>query len=245
MNHTNFDYIYLTEVDSTNTAAKKMWNDGKIISNTIISTGYQTQGKGQQNSVWESQAQSNLLFTIVLLPKALLVHEQVYLNMAVSLAIYDYLASKNISHCSIKWPNDIYIDDKKIAGILIENSITQNVIKNTFIGIGININQTKFNNPFATSLALVCDTNYVLEHELKKVELCFVKRYSQIQKQKQLLFYDYSACLYLKNIRTKFGFDNKEEYGKIIDVNVFGQLVINFESGENRSFSNKEVKIIV
>ncbi|MCX6186846.1 MAG: biotin--[acetyl-CoA-carboxylase] ligase [Bacteroidetes bacterium] len=244
MSDNHFFHLHFNEISSTNDLAKSLWSDAKIKANTIVSASYQNQGKGQQNKVWESEADKNLLFTMVVSPYFLKIEEQVYLNMAVSLAVYDYFLNKNVSDCFIKWPNDIIVNHKKVSGILIENSISQSQIKVSFIGIGININQTDFYNTHASSLALITGKSYDLFEELKQFETCFVARYKQLKTQKQAIFEDYHEALYLKNVRAKFSYDNQLAHGKITGVNKVGQLLIIFDGGETKTFSNKEVQLI-
>ena len=224
MSDNHFFHLHFKEISSTNDLAKNLWAEAKIKANTIVSASYQNKGKGQQNNVWESQADQNLLFTLVVSPEFLKIEEQVYLNMAVSLAVCDYFTNKNISECFIKWPNDIIVNHKKVSGILIENSISQSQIKVAFIGIGININQTEFYNTKASSLAMITSRKYDVFEELKLFETCFSKRYKQLKNQKQIIFEAYHDALYLKNVRTLFSFAEQTKYGNILGVTHQGQL---------------------
>jgi BirA family biotin operon repressor/biotin-[acetyl-CoA-carboxylase] ligase len=239
----HFFHLHFNEISSSNDLAKKLWSDAKIKAHTLVSASYQNQGKGQQNNVWESEADKNLLFTIVVSPDFLKIEEQVFLNMAVSLAVYDYFTNKNISECFIKWPNDIMVNHKKVSGILIENSISQNQIKVAFIGIGININQTDFYTTQANSLALITGKSYDVFEELKLFEKRFINRYNQLKAQKESIFEDYHDALYLKNVQTLFSFAEQTKFGKIRGVNHQGQLEVAFEDGSIQQFSNKEISL--
>jgi BirA family biotin operon repressor/biotin-[acetyl-CoA-carboxylase] ligase len=239
----HFFHLHFNEISSSNDLAKKLWSDAKIKAHTLVSASYQNQGKGQQNNVWESEADKNLLFTIVVSPDFLKIEEQVFLNMAVSLAVYDYFTNKNISECFIKWPNDIMVNHKKVSGILIENSISQNQIKVAFIGIGININQTDFYTTQANSLALITGKSYDVFEELKLFEKRFINRYNQLKALKESIFEDYHDALYLKNVRTLFSFAEQTKFGKIRGVNHQGQLEVAFEDGSIQQFSNKEISL--
>ena len=243
MSDNHFFHLHFNEISSTNDLAKNLWSEAKIKANTIVSASYQNQGKGQQNNVWESEAEKNLLLTLVVSPDFLKIEEQVYLNMAVSLAVYDYFVNKNISDCFIKWPNDIMVNHKKVSGILIENSISQSQIKVAFIGIGININQTDFYNTHVNSMALLTGNSYDLFEELKLFENCFSKRYKQLKTQKQIIFDAYHDALYLKNVRTLFSFAKQIMFGKILGVTHQGQLEVAFEDGSIQYFSNKEISL--
>lgn len=243
MSDNHFFHLHFNEISSSNDLAKKLWSDAKIKAHTLVSASYQNQGKGQQNNVWESEADKNLLFTIVVSPDFLKIEEQVFLNMAVSLAVYDYFTNKNISECFIKWPNDIMVNHKKVSGILIENSISQNQIKVAFIGIGININQTDFYTTQANSLALITGKSYDVFEELKLFEKRFINRYNQLKALKESIFEDYHDALYLKNVRTLFSFAEQTKFGKIRGVNHQGQLEVAFEDGSIQQFSNKEISL--
>jgi BirA family biotin operon repressor/biotin-[acetyl-CoA-carboxylase] ligase len=243
LSNNHFFHLHINEVSSTSDLAKNLWAEAKIKANTIVSASYQNKGKGQQNNVWESQADQNLLFTLVVSPDFLKIEEQVYLNMAVSLAVFDYFLSKNVSDCFIKWPNDIIVNHKKVSGILIENSISQGQIKVAFIGIGININQSNFYNTQASSLALIKGRTYDVFEELKLFETCFSKRYKQLMTQKKAIFEAYHEALYLKNVQTLFSFAEQKKYGKILGVTQQGQLEVAFEDGSIQQFSNKEISL--
>lgn len=243
MSDNHFFHLHFNEISSTNDLAKSLWAQDKIKPNTIVSASYQNKGKGQQNNLWESEADRNLLFTGVISPDFLQIEEQVFLNMAVSLAVYDYFSSKNVKDCFIKWPNDIMVNHKKVSGILIENSISQGQIKVAFIGIGMNINQTDFYNVNASSLALITGKNYDLLEELKLFEIFFSKRLKQLKTQKQAIFGAYHKALYLKNVPTLFSFAHQKMKGQILAVTHQGQLEVAFEDGSIQYFSNKEISL--
>ena len=135
--------FYIKETDSTNNLIRKMMQDENLPEGFLVYTDFQTAGKGQPGNTWESEAGKNLLFSIVLYPHEIPIHEQFVLSEIASLSIKNILA-KYTDGISVKWPNDIYWNDRKIAGILIENSLKKNEINYSIIGIGLNINQTIF-----------------------------------------------------------------------------------------------------
>ena len=122
----------------------------KLLKGTIVYTNYQSAGQGQSGNKWESEDGKNLLISIVLFPSFIKPADQFHISMTISLGICDFL-KRYIPGCSIKWPNDIYVNNDKIAGILIENFILGNKIENTIAGIGLNINQDKFSGDAAKS----------------------------------------------------------------------------------------------
>lgn len=160
LGHTNEQFISgrvfrIPEVISTNDSMRRLYRDGKATHGDVLIADWQTGGRGQGTRKWESERSKNLLCTFLFdrgLPE---IENQVYLNMAVSLAVYHTVQPKVPEDVWIKWPNDLYIGKKKVAGILIENSLQQNMIRSAIIGIGINVNQVQFDIVDAVSLAQV------------------------------------------------------------------------------------------
>ena len=129
---------HLDSVDSTNNFAAKLINDQICQNGAVILADEQTAGKGQMGNTWESERGSNLLCSIAWKPDNLSVNEQSKISWMVCLVLHKLLLRFGIE-AEIKWPNDIYVGNQKIAGLLIENSIQQHVIKNSIIGIGIRV----------------------------------------------------------------------------------------------------------
>ncbi|HPH88516.1 MAG TPA: biotin--[acetyl-CoA-carboxylase] ligase, partial [Chitinophagales bacterium] len=149
--------MHLPSVDSTNTYAKSLIAKSSPIDGTVILADEQFAGRGQSGNVWQSEAGKNLTFSIIYQTSFLLATEQFYLNMAVSLGIWSMVNSKlsieknkeltihdSRFTTKIKWPNDIYVNNQKIAGILIENTISGMHLKHSVIGVGLNVNQEQF-----------------------------------------------------------------------------------------------------
>lgn len=145
-------YIELAEVPSTNTYVKE--NAASLPDVAVIFTNRQTAGRGQKGNSWEAQPGKNLTFSILVKRPEVDVKRQFRISEAVSLAIVEYL-DRYAQGFAIKWPNDIYHDDKKIAGILIENSLQDTAIDYTVIGIGLNINQRRFESDAPNPVSLV------------------------------------------------------------------------------------------
>ena len=149
--------LQLQEIDSTNNYAHNWIANNEPIEGTVIIADHQTAGKGQFGNIWKTKANQNLTFSLIYLPTFLLATDAFYLNMSISLGIANGLKylfpNLNIA---IKWPNDIYINRKKVAGILIENGISGNYLKTSIIGIGLNVLQTNFDPdlPNPTSLLI-------------------------------------------------------------------------------------------
>ena len=130
--------MYIEQTNSTNTLLKELI--AKCQEPEFIYAGYQTAGRGQTGNSWESEKGKNLICSILLPPNKNLY----FLNIAVSVAIHRKISELGISELGIKWPNDIYWKDKKLAGILLENAIIGNEVKSAIAGIGLHVNQTAF-----------------------------------------------------------------------------------------------------
>ena len=171
-------------LDSTNNHAKALIQEGKAKHGQVIYTVEQTAGRGQATKTWESESGKNLTFSLIVQPEHIPPNRQFLICQAVSVGIMKYLEPL-VKHerIHIKWPNDIYVDMKKIAGILIEHNIQGNRILSTVIGVGLNVNQTKFskNVPNPTSLSLVNGAQYDLETELPKLATSIVNALDSLQ----------------------------------------------------------------
>nr|MBX2840321.1 biotin--[acetyl-CoA-carboxylase] ligase [Flammeovirgaceae bacterium] len=223
---------------------------GQAIEGLTILTSNQTAGRGQRGNSWEAKPDENLTLSIVLTPNFLYAKEQFQLNLAVSLGIIDFFSGFLGSELKIKWPNDIFHKNSKIGGILIENVLKKNLIEYSIIGIGLNINQEKFDISNASSLKQINNKEYDLttcvELLLEKLE----KRYLQLrsggpEKMKQeylnILFkYQEDHTFYdLRNSgKVKFT-------GQILGINPFGKLAIVTQKGEVMYFDFKEVSFEV
>jgi BirA family biotin operon repressor/biotin-[acetyl-CoA-carboxylase] ligase len=157
--------IELDITDSTNEYSKKLIKKGPVEEGTVILADFQTKGKGQKDGYWESEKGKNLTFSIILYPNFLDIQKQFYLSMSISIGIVEFLSHLSVKS-KIKWPNDICINNKKVAGILIENSIKRNIISSSIIGIGINVNQTEFKSsaPNPTSLYLELNKTFDIKN---------------------------------------------------------------------------------
>ncbi len=146
--------ITLSEVDSTNNYAANLLNTTKPAEGTVIMAHKQYAGRGQRGSEWLSNAQDNLTFSLLLYPK-LKVTKQFLLSQVVALSLVNAIKEFTKMDAVIKWPNDILVNEKKVAGVLIENTSQGDYLSSSVVGIGINVNQIDFQNlPKASSLAL-------------------------------------------------------------------------------------------
>jgi BirA family transcriptional regulator, biotin operon repressor / biotin---[acetyl-CoA-carboxylase] ligase len=239
--------IFVKNLPSTNTYAASMIKEEAVSEGTIIYTNYQSAGRGQGGARWESEEDMNLLISIILFPSMIIPADQFLLSMAVSLGICDFL-ERYTSAISVKWPNDIYVKNDKIAGILLENSVMGELIENTIAGIGININQVRFPGdvPNPVSLANLTGKQYELNNCLSQLISDLDKRYKfLISGDFDLIRLDYVSRLYRYKQWGTFR-DKKGLFsGRILDVSDTGRLKVEREEGAIIEYSFKEIDFIL
>jgi len=239
--------IELERVDSTNTYADNMLQKSDLEEGTVIWALEQFAGRGLNENKWESEPGKNLTFSIILHPDFLSGEMQFRLNKTISLGILDFINSL-MSDMAIKWPNDIYVGSRKIAGILIENKIMGSIIKTSIAGIGININQTHFGGeiPNPVSLIQVLRREMTLKEALKAVCQCIGYRYLQLRNGKnEITDNDYNQCLMGFNEWRSFLKKEGKFEGKIDGVDDFGRLLIETREGDILSFNHKEIEYLI
>jgi BirA family biotin operon repressor/biotin-[acetyl-CoA-carboxylase] ligase len=240
-------FIFCNKIESTNTYTSRLAQQESVSEGTIIYTNYQSAGRGQKGNRWESDISKNLLFSIVLFPMMVSAEDQFIISMFVSLGICDFLKTL-IQVCKIKWPNDIYTGDDKIAGILIENSITGGSINNSIAGIGLNINQDHFPAyvPNPVSLKMLTGKDYDTDQCLKQLAGWLDKRYKQLISERRTEIRDeYVLSLYRLNEWHKFKSGDGIFSGKIVSVTDKGCLIIETRNEKINEFSFKEVDFII
>lgn len=230
------------ELSSTNDYANELAKRESIADFTIVRTDFQTKGRGQRGNYWKSNKGENLLFSVILHPKNIVLQEQFILSQCVALSIYETI-SLYCDNVQIKWPNDIYVGDNKICGILIENVLLQKQIDLSIIGIGININQTKFIDiPNPTSLQLELGKPLDIHGVLDMFMNIFQSNYKLIFTHPESIRKSYKSHLYLFNTTHTFYDVNGAFEGKIFDVQNDGKLIIIDENQNQRGYYFKEVK---
>jgi BirA family biotin operon repressor/biotin-[acetyl-CoA-carboxylase] ligase len=241
-----FNIIYQDIVTSTNDELKKMAESEKLPEFSVIIANEQTEGRGQRENVWLSDYGKNLIFSFILYPEFLQIQNQFYLSKTVSIGILNYLKLKT-DNISIKWPNDIYFQNKKICGILIENSISGNSIKQSIIGIGLNLNQSDFPNNLINAISLYLITGK--ETELK-TELILLM--NEIQNTFKILFNNdlelidtfYFNHMYRFNIDSEFKDSTGIFKGKIVGTLPSGQLIIKKPDSTLITYNFKDVEFL-
>ncbi|RXQ96628.1 biotin--[acetyl-CoA-carboxylase] ligase [Ancylomarina salipaludis] len=238
--------IRVNQLDSTNSHALQLLKDTNPSGGTVVMALNQTEGRGQQTNIWESESGKNLTISLILRPDFIQAQDQFQVSMIISLGVSDYL-NTYLKDVSVKWPNDIYVGDKKIAGILIEQSIMGAYLSHSVCGIGLNINQYKFisDAPNPVSLNILTKKEYDLEVELQKLLTAIENRYFQLFNQgAEVLEQDYLKSLYWINEEHSFRDDEGPFLGKIIGISEFGQLQIEDEQKKVRTYNFKEVSFL-
>ena len=242
-------HLQFEEVDSTNKKAFELLKSGDLPDGTCLSAQFQTDGKGQIGRYWHSKATENLLLSLLLKPNFLAFEQHYYLSICSALALRKlllrYITHKNVY---IKWPNDIYIENNKICGILIQNQLTTKQIKQSVIGIGLNVNQFKFPQqlPNPTSIYLETGENFNLDTVLEFLFTDFEYYYLKLRSQKfEELKSEYLEHMFRRNVVSKYRDESKNIFeGKIIGINDQGKLHMSI-NGDSKYFDFREIEMIL
>lgn len=240
--------LHLKELDSTNAYALNLLSKNKPSEGTVISAWNQTCGRGQIGSNWESEAGKNITMSLILYPNFLPIKQQFLLNQAISLSVFDFVSRFVSAEVKIKWPNDVFVNNKKIAGILIQNSLSSNIFQSSVIGLGININQTIFKSdaPNPTSVKLETDNENNLEDLMELLCADLEKRYLQLRSGNiSLIQQSYLNNLYrFQEDAIYQRMDNQEIFsGKIVGTDETGKLLVDHNKGQS-AFSMKTIKFL-
>ena len=239
--------IKLDAIPSTNDFLKELSRNQELKNWTTVIANNQTKGKGQMGAVWESEIGKNLIMSVFIKDILFENSKKFDLNVAVSLAIISVLETLNIPNLSIKWPNDIMSDSKKIGGILIENTFKWDKSVESIVGIGLNVNQINFSDlPRASSIGLIMKENYDLESLLKQIIKEIIVNSNLILNTS----FDNSRANYqnlLFKINVPMAFErasNLKFMGIIKSVSENGLLEILLEDDTIKQFSIKEILML-
>ena len=238
----NWEIIHIDETDSTNRWLKNRQPSQRhtLTERTAIWADYQTAGRGCGTNTWESERGKNLLFSLLLHPENLPANEQFQISMAISLAIVDALGQL-VGDLSIKWPNDIYWRNGKLAGILIENTLKGSFVKDSVIGVGLNVNQRTFqsNAPNPVSLWQITgqetDRRQLLDDILRCMDHYL---YHDVRPQ-------YLQMLYRRKGFHPYADGDGAVMEEIVEVEDDGHLVLLDDSGQRRRYAFKEVQFVI
>ena len=240
---TGHKIIHLESVDSTNNYAATLISEGKADHGTVIMADDQFAGRGQRGAEWQVKPGQNLTFSLILFPDNLSVSDQFVLSQITALAIHDLLRKFGIS-AHIKWPNDIVVDERKIAGVLIENQLRGAMVSSSIIGVGINVNQTEFGSLQATSLK----NNVGSFISIKDLMFSFIASFdhfwgSWMKNRKEAIAYLYEARLLGKSEVRHFEDENGSFQGVVLGVSEEGKLKI-LKQEKECLYDLKEVRFI-
>ena len=219
---------YLTQCHSTNDLLMERVKRGVGFEGDLVVTDFQSKGRGQRGNTWESESGQNLLFSLLLKPGFLSVQKLYFINVIAGLAMHEAVARLAPGlYVEIKWPNDIYINDKKVAGVLVETVLSGAVIECVIVGIGFNLNQSHFLNPQASSLSSETGQRWSKEEVLEEILLCIESNYLLLQnRQYGKVMRKYHDNLRWRGEQHTFKAAVGEFQGEIIGLNEVGSLVV-------------------
>jgi BirA family biotin operon repressor/biotin-[acetyl-CoA-carboxylase] ligase len=236
--------ISLPACESTNTVLASLAETNRLDEGSVVITENQTKGRGQAGNQWKTEPGANLTLSILLKPVFLEPGRQFFLNMVVGLAVCDAIKTVAGLPALVKWPNDVFIHDQKVCGILIENQLHGQQFVQAVVGIGLNVNQEKFAWTGAASLKIltgqIFNKSDVLSALLERLEF----RYNQLKGgEGRLLTEQYHDLLYRRAEQHLFEENGREFSGVITGVDEIGRLCIDTDKGQ-RKFNFKEVGFI-
>jgi len=235
--------------ESTNTELSQLLVNEQLPSGFMLLALNQLRGRGHRGNIWESSPGKNVTATMFLKPQNLAPSDQFYLTMVIALGVVDLL-KKFIPGApwSVKWPNDVYYADKKIAGILIENVILGNDFGHCLAGIGLNVNQLEFlsDAPNPISLSMITGDVYEIEAIAYQINESILQRFTLLESGRyNELRSDFLNHLYLRGVPAQYIYDNKIIQATINDIDPFGRLeLITTDTGEFILAAFKEIKYL-
>lgn len=238
--------IKLDAIDSTNDYLKQLSKESEVANYTIVIANEQTKGKGQMGAKWFSEKGKNLTMSILVKDVAFKNENMFNLNIAVALSVVTALRNIQIPNIFVKWPNDIMADSKKVAGILIENSMKSDGSFTAVVGIGLNLNQTDFVNlPQASSLSCITGQTYDIESSAVLLRKSLKESIQMGHQSSELLWEEYHKNLYKLNYPSAFEDKKGNRFMGIIQkVTRDGKLEVLLDDDSLTRFEVKEIKML-
>ncbi|GAA0873157.1 biotin--[acetyl-CoA-carboxylase] ligase [Gangjinia marincola] len=239
--------IKVDATDSTNTFLKDYLRSNNGVNKLCIQAGYQLEGRGQAGNHWKSEKDQNLLFSVLYSDWNLKSHHQYIISIATAVSIKQVLDGLKIPDVMVKWPNDILAERKKIAGILIENTLKNGRVAASIIGVGLNVNQTSFNElPNATSLRQLTGQSFDLDELLQKLLIQLENNFEKVsQGNIKNLIIDYHQYLFRKDKASTFQRpDGSTFIGIIQQVAKNGKIILLEEDDHLNTYDVKEIKLL-
>jgi BirA family biotin operon repressor/biotin-[acetyl-CoA-carboxylase] ligase len=234
--------VFMPECHSTNTVASELCHEiPPPPEGTVIITANQTAGRGQRGNTWFVESGKNFTFSVVFYPNFLPIDSQFYLNMVASLAVRDYLLRIGCAAVSVKWPNDVFLTNRKVSGILIESIVSGTALARSIIGVGLNMNQQFPDAAHAISVSQFVAKQLVLDDQLPLLLESLESRYLQLKENAySALRSDYLESLYWRDEPHVFRSNGSQFEGRIEGIDDNGQLIISTCTGK-RSFGVREI----
>ena len=255
----DFEVIHIDETDSTNRWLRNnpslFRNNPSLFDNKgglleedaqktcmVVVAAYQTAGKGCGSNSWESERGKNLTFSMLIQPEDIPANEQFRITEITSVAMCETLKRYGCKEVSIKWPNDIYVGDRKICGMLIENRLQGSTIKESIIGIGLNVNQTEFrsNAPNPVSLKQLTGN----ETDIEELLSAFLSRFESVSLSETTSF-DYRNRLFRQGKQSVYRDKTGVFEAELLDVRSDGCLLLRDAEGKERTYAFKEVEFVI
>ena len=235
--------IKVNATRSTNDRVKMLIKSKKIESGDIVVAKYQYGGRGQNTNKWYSSYGKNLLCSMLYRPLDVNVNQIFCINQVVSLAVLKTIRKFNKDKCFIKWPNDIMSVNKKISGILVENSLSLNHVNYSIIGVGINVNQVLFKKlPNAISLKKISNSDIIIQEVLNELIENYKFYFSRINELKYINE-EYNKNIFGKD-GCKFVVDGRIQHGKIISISNNGIVKLKLDSEGIQEFDPRKIRIL-
>lgn len=250
--------MYIKETHSTSTLLREQYSD-TLPHLYTIRTDYQTAGRGQAGNSWESEKEKNLLFSTLLRYEGILATKQWRLSMLVAVALWETLAKYlPQEQLRIKWPNDIYFGDKKLVGILIENSLVGQYVGYSIAGIGVNVNQTEWQSdaPNPISMKQITSKNYDVEEVMKE--------WISSMKSWEMRTTEAIKAMYMQHIYRGKGWHNyverevsvqptsiakKGTFGafraELVGISEQGELILRKENNKEKTYHFKQIRFVI
>jgi BirA family biotin operon repressor/biotin-[acetyl-CoA-carboxylase] ligase len=246
----DYRLIELDETESTNKYLYEMLNadDACVYDLTTVVAEYQTGGRGQRGNTWESNKGENLLFSMTLLPDFVKAKDGFIVSQAVALSMQQELSRVGKGCIRIKWPNDIYWNDRKLAGILIENGLRGQNIRYSIVGIGLNVNQTKFSDalPNPVSMAQIAGHPFDRKLELHWILRRIMENYENLlDGHRAYIREEYDKVLYRRDGFYRYRDANGEFVAELVNVENDGHLCLRDTDGNIRRYAFKEVEYVI
>lgn len=237
--------VFLPQCHSTNEELSHLVHASNEPEGMVLYTDYQQRGKGQRGNGWVSERGKNVLMSVFLKPTFLSPQQQFFLNLISGLAVVDVIKRVAKKEAVLKWPNDVYVNEQKITGILVESNLLGNKIVQAIVGIGLNVNQAGFNVPNATSLFLETGEKYDRESVVMEYVLLYLEKWYKSLKSGNYaaILNEYHKLLMWRGELRSFSAEGREFQGEIVGIDASGRLAMNV-SGHLKYFNIKEVKFL-